>query len=191
MKAEIIFFGKRIDMAAQSRRRWLVVLIYAGLMALMVIGWFLDHWRTTGTYVLFAAFLANYLFLGGNTFGGLIKPFNGKAPRQTAQPSDLQLLKLYLFPKLIEPESNAFRNDERELRQRDYAHYLAFQAICVAVSLIWLVSASKISMPRLFSLLPISTDLLLYGLALVTVLLALTLPQAILLWTEPDMEAEG
>jgi hypothetical protein len=34
-------------------------------------------------------------------------------------------------------------------------------------------------------------DLTIYGLAMITWVLFETLPQAILLWTEPDMEAEG
>jgi hypothetical protein len=34
-------------------------------------------------------------------------------------------------------------------------------------------------------------NLVLFGLLMATLTVALTLPQAILLWTEPDMEAEG
>ena len=34
MKTELVLFGTRIHLASQSRRRWLVILVYAGLAAL-------------------------------------------------------------------------------------------------------------------------------------------------------------
>jgi hypothetical protein len=37
----------------------------------------------------------------------------------------------------------------------------------------------------------ISVDTLRYGVATTTVLISLTLPQAILLWNEPDMEKDA
>jgi hypothetical protein len=45
--------------------------------------------------------------------------------------------------------------------------------------------------PRLLARLSIPVDMLLYGLVTASVIVAITLPQAILLWTEPDMEPEA
>ncbi len=45
--------------------------------------------------------------------------------------------------------------------------------------------------PRLLERLSVPIDALLYGLATATAITAVTLPQAILLWTEPDMEEQG
>ena len=44
--------------------------------------------------------------------------------------------------------------------------------------------------PRLLAWLPGGPAIYLYGLVLATVVVSQTLPQAILLWTEPDMEPD-
>jgi hypothetical protein len=41
------------------------------------------------------------------------------------------------------------------------------------------------------SWIPMPPDAIYYGLTLVAIILFLTLPQAILLWTEPDMEEQS
>jgi hypothetical protein len=187
MKAELFLLGKRINMAARSRRRWLVAAIYAVLAVLMAAGWFLDHWRETGCYMFFATLFINRLFLGGYYFGGLVKPFNGKASRRAEGISDLQLLLRIYRP---EPVDSEYRNDEREIDQRGRAHYLAYQVLTCAFLLLWVISSWKTFRPSLLAWLPVSADLLLDGLILVAILTALTLPQAILLWSEPDMEQE-
>ena len=55
---------ERIDMAP---RDIVVVLIYVGMAALMAGLWPMDHWHTTGAYMIFATLLANRLFLAGIT----------------------------------------------------------------------------------------------------------------------------
>ena len=89
------------------------------------------------------------------------------------------------------PEENEYRSDERELRQRDRAHYQAYQALTFSLAGMWLLAIWKLHAPRLLSWLSVSADVLLYGLVLAVIVVSLTLPQAILLWTEPDMEAEA
>ena len=185
MKAELIILGKRLDMAPRAHRQAMVVLIYAGLACLMAAFWFLDRWHTTGVYMIFATILVNRLLLGGYNFGGLIKPFNGRAPIQHIQPSPFMVLGLRLYRP--EPEASDYRNDERELQQRDHAHYLAYQAVAVTLVLVWFISNLKMTMPRLMSFVPVAADTLLYGLTLAAIVTSQTLPQAILLWTEPDM----
>lgn len=189
MNAELVFFGKSLSMAARQRRRVLVVSIYASLAALMTALWFFGHWRGTSAYVFWAAMLACRLFLGGYYGGGLVKPFNGKAPKQSSMPPPLLLLKLHIYQSMPAPEA-AYRNDEREVHQRDHAHYLAYQVLGVALLAPWLLATLRVIKPELPSRFPMSPDEMYLGLLMIAVMLFLTLPQSILLWTEPDMEAE-
>jgi hypothetical protein len=185
MRAELAFFGKSLDMAPQAHRRTLVVLIYVALAALMAGLFFADHWRVSGYYLVLATFLVNRLFLGGYNFGGLIKPFNGKPPQRTEVPPFL-LLALRVYRP--EPAESEYRSDERELQQRDRAHYQAYQTLAVVLAVLWLLTSWNTFKPQLLAWVPGSANLLIYGLVLAAIVAALTLPQAILLWTEPDME---
>jgi hypothetical protein len=56
-----------------------------------------------------------------------------------------------------------------------------------SLAIIWLLTNWKLNAPKLMSFLPIPADQLLYGLTLAAVVVALTLPQALLLWKEPDL----
>jgi len=189
MKAELVLMGKRVDMAPQAHRRALVALIYTTLAVLMAALFLADHWRTTGYYLVIATFLINRLFLGGYNFGGLIKPFSGKPPQRSEAPSPFLLLALRVYQP--EPSRSEYRSDERELQQRDRAHYQAYQGLAVLMAVLWMLTGWSTFAPKLLAWVPGSPALLIYGLVLATVVLVLTLPQAILLWTEPDMEEEG
>jgi hypothetical protein len=173
-------------MAPQTHRRTLVVLIYAGLAALMVGCWLLDRWHVTGVYMIFATILVNRVLLGGYNTGGLIKKFDGKTPRQRMALPPFLVLGLRLYEP--EPEERDYRNDEREVAQRDRAHYQAYQVLVFALMTIWLLSDWRAMSPKMLAWLPVSADLLLYGLVLAAIMLSQTLPQSILLWNEPDME---
>ena len=190
MNAELVLFGMRVNMAQRQRRRLLVVLIYTALAVLMAVLWYFSHWRGTG-YVFWACLLACRWFLGGYYAGGLVKPFNGKAPKRSDMPPPLLLLKLRVYRPVLAADEPAYRNDERELHQRDHAHYLAYQALGVAVLVPWLLSSLRIIKPGLLGGIPMSPDEMYYGFLMAALTLFLTLPQAILLWTEPDMEREG
>lgn len=186
MRAELVLLGKRVDMASRMYRRALVVLIYACFAILMAIFWVLDRWHTSGVYMIFATFLVNRFFLGGYYFGGLVKPFNGKAPRRSDAPPPFVMFALRMWKP--DPQPNEYRNDERELEQRDRAHYLSYQTLTLALVVMWLIADWKMNLPRLLAWIPVSADVLMYGFALSACIVAITLPQAILLWTEPDME---
>ena len=186
MKAELVLMGRRLDMAPRTNRQALVVLIYVGLAALMTGLWFIDRWHASGYWMIFASLFVSRIFLGGQTTGGLIKPFSGKGPRSSPRAPSLLALGLRLYDP--RPEERVYENDERELRQRDRVHYWAYQALVVALLGIWLLTSLKINAPRLAGLLHVSAGRLLYGLVLATIIVSVTLPQAILLWTEPDME---
>jgi hypothetical protein len=188
MRAELVLMGRRIDMAPRAHRRTLVILIYSTLAALMAGACLLDRWRATGFYLVLATFLMNRLFLGGYNFGGLVKPFNGKPPRRSEVPPPFLLLALRVYRP--EPGENEYRNDERELARRDRAHYQAYQALTMGLALMWLLADWRLYAPRLVAWLPGGADLAIYGLILAGILLSLTLPQVILLWSEPDMEED-
>jgi len=192
MRAELVFMGRRVDMARRARRRGLVVAIYAGLVLLIVGSWFLDHWRVTTAYLLFATIAVNRLFLRGQYFGGLIKPFKGKPPRRVFGELSFAfplVLKLGLYRP--EPDESEFRNDERETHQRDRAHYLAYAPLSLGLCLLWLASDWSLHTPKLLTWIPMEQELVVPGLIQVLLVMFLTLPQAILLWTEPDMEDAG
>lgn len=173
------------NMETQTARRRLVLAVYALLTLLVAAGWFLDHLRTTGIYVYFAAIFINYVAFGGYSSGGLIKPFSGKGPRNAPLPSSLLELELRVAGAPLDRDSSEYRNDEREIARRDRVHYQAYQAVILLLCPIWLVATWENHPPHFISapLLPI----LLYLIALPAILLAITLPQAILLWTEPDL----
>ena len=192
MNAELVLLGKRVDMARRARRRVLVAAIYVCLAALMAIFWFVDHWRATSPFLIFAAMGSCQLFLGGYYRGGLVKPFNGKGPRpETAQPSGLMALGLAMriYRPSPEADNSSYRNDEWELARRDRAHYSAYQVAAMAPILLWFIEYLKLEVPRLGARIP--SDQLIYGLLLISIVVFMTLPQSILLWTEPDMDAAG
>jgi hypothetical protein len=191
MNADIVILGRRISMASQTRRRALVVALYTAMAVLMVVLFISTGWRGTGGIVIWAAIFACRFFLGGYYAGGLVKPFNGKSPKQYEQPPSLLALKLRVYQPMPAEDDSAWRSDERELHQRDHAHYLAFQAVGVAVCVPMLIASMRLIRPSLMSWIPMPPDAMYYGLTLVAIILFLTLPQAILLWTEPDMEEQN
>jgi hypothetical protein len=191
MNAEVVILGRRISMARQTRRRALVVVIYAAFTVLITVLWIFTGWRGTGAYVIWAALFACRFFLGGYYTGGLVKPFNGKAPKEPQMAPSLLALKLRVHQPLPTRDGSAHRNDERELHQRDHAHYLAFQAVGIAVCVPMFIASLRLIRPSLMSWIPMQPDAMYYGLTLVALILFLTLPQAILLWTEPDMEEQN
>ena len=189
MRAEIAIFGKRIDMSARARRRALVVLMYLAFAVLLAILWNSTHWRATGAWVIWAVRAACRLFIGGYYSSGLVKPFNGKAPQQLWLPPSLQALRLNFYRPVLAADKEAYSNDERELTQRDRAHYTAYQILAAFLLVPMFVASLRTSSGRdLLDRLAIPPAEFCYGLTMIGVVLFFTLPQAILLWTEPDME---
>jgi hypothetical protein len=166
------------------------VAIYVVMAGLVTGMWFVDHWRTTGTYLYWVMLLACRLFLGGYYRGGLVKPFSNKPPRERVEPHPFLALGLRIYAT-VPVDDRAYRNDERELQQRDHAHYLAYQAVGVALVVPWMMADMRMLKPQWMHWAGMSADQILYGVMLAIVLIVFTLPQAILLWTEPDMEDVG
>ncbi len=188
MRTEFVLLGRCIDMASRARRRWLVALVYIGMAVIMAGCWFFDHWQGLSVILLYCtASLANSVFFGGIGFGGLIRPFNDKSRPFIHNPPAVRLLRWGLRPvPKFNVEDN--RNDERELHRRDHAHYGAYRALIAGISMLWLVAIWALLSPRRLDWGPMSANLVLFGAVMVILMAALTLPQAIILWTEPDME---
>jgi len=187
MNAELDFFGRRVSMAQRSRRRTMIVLIYF-FIAILVIGTCASpHLNDMGVYVIWTSLFACRLFLGGNAAGGLVKPFNSKLQERSEAAPSLLALKLRVYQPV--PGLGAdYRNDERELHQRDRAHYWAYQILGVSILVPWIT----LSFPKLGFLISHTLAIqIVRGMLLGSIALFLTLPQVILLWTEPDMEPDS
>ena len=191
MNAELVLLGKRVEMARRSRRRALVIGVYMGLAVVVALTWWLTGWRGTGVWVFWAIMLACRFFLGGYYRGGLVKPFVYRKPMNAEMPPPLLALKLRVYQPVLQADDDGFRNDERELVQRDRSHYQAYQAIGVLVAAEAFVASMRMLKPQLAAWMTVPPDQMYYGFALIILTLFLTLPQAILLWTEPDMEEQG
>ena len=179
-------FGFRME--KQSARRRLVIAVYAVLALLIAGGWLLDQLRTSGVYIFFTAYLINWGIFGGYGASGLIKPFSGKAPRQQSVPTSLVELELYRYGNLRSANDADYRNDEREVLRRDRVHYQAYQWMVGLLAWIWLLATWQHAPLSFMSARVLSMALYLFTIPVIV--LAITLPQAILLWTEPDMERE-
>lgn len=184
-KSNYSIFG--ISMERRSARRRLVVLAYVALATVcgLVIAFIRQY-----PYLYSNAAWVTSLFLtavfGWQGRGGLLKPFANKPPRQEA--AVVTAIELQLSPRtLLARDDESWRNDERELARRDLAHYRAYQPVTFAVILLVVLSAAA-NRPWTW----LSSTVLAqvnFGVALVTMVMAVTLPAAIILWTEPDIES--
>jgi len=176
-----------IPMQRRAARRRLVVVTYIVLAAICCFtAWFARTYTWSYGFALYAAVAVGIFVFGGQGRFGLIKAFPNKQPRP--EPPIVDLVRLHLAPESIPAADSAgLKNDERELSRRDRAHYLAFQPLSVVWFLALLLAAWALHPP---SWLPLNAILsLLFVLALVASILTITLPAAIILWNEPDMES--
>lgn len=162
------------------KRRWMVAAYYAGAIALAPVGIEALHWgifrrSTLGAGVFFPLVTAFVGLLGGVSPGGPVRPFAQPKARAagSAPPSGLS-------PGSRKRPIIETPLDERDRAIRDRAHYQAMIALRIAVGLfavaIWVaIDLKSSSLGRVAGV----------G-AYALVVLAMTLPQAILLWTEPD-----
>ncbi len=126
--------------------------------AALLVSWFVFY-GTLAVLLIFLAFTRLCRFLGGRSYrGGLLPSFDG--------------------------------GDERELIRRYRAHYVTYEYLDLAF-LPALVAAIFKANPHNLPANPalrIFFGQLPYGLLVAAGILYYTLPQAMLLWTEPDME---
>jgi len=169
-----------IPLARRSARRWLVVGFWVLILAFAVYFPLLLRMRPT-----FFGLPANWAFqfalllislLGGHDRRGLVRDFHGRTPEEG--PADYSFMTPDDIAARKEAESQN-RLDERDVRLRNAAHYRAYAAVRWIAFLVVFAAMTDPSLD--FARLRQSLVLLLF-------LIIQTLPQSILLWTEPDME---
>jgi len=159
VKTELAIGNIHLNLATRARRRWVVAAFYAAFAALLAV-WFL--WGSTASTPGLALFL---FFALGLSFIG------GRSSRRGLVPPDEV-------------------GDERELLRRYRAHYLVYNwldMLCIPA----FFAAIAVNSPAVHHAGPAVQTLvgrLAWTLLMAVGILFYTLPQAILLWTEPDME---
>jgi peptidoglycan/LPS O-acetylase OafA/YrhL len=178
-----------IPMQRRATRRKLVVLTYIVLAVLCAATLLLvQYYSYTFSYALYAAVAVGIFVFGGQGPYGLIKAFANKPPRPESPIVDL--VRLHLEPMSIgTPDTSAWKNDERELARRDAAHYLAYQPLAIAFLLVLPLAAWAVHPPHWASVAVLLN--LILSVALIASVLAVTLPSAIILWTEPDIDTQS
>ncbi len=181
-----------ISMERQTTRRKLVVLVYAVLGAVCVASVvFAQTEPFLYSWAIYATMLVAFFVFGGSGRYGLIKPFPNKPPRP--EPVMVDVVRLQLSPMTAgTPDESSWRNDERELSRRDRAHYQAFQVIGIALMVILVVVTfglrSAMGLRHAEWLTATLALNVIYAVALLGSMLVVTLPAAIILWNEPDMD---
>ena len=158
MKTAFVFLGIRINIASRARRRWLVALIYAAF-ALMDFAWFWLDGKSPLGWLPVAALFFLARFIGGRTYeGGLLPSYEG--------------------------------GDERERIRRYHASYLAYNYVDLAFlpAILFAFAQNGPEAQRGGPAMHLLLGNLTWGMFAAAVILYYTLPQAILLCSEPDME---
>ncbi len=119
MKTELKFAGSRITMHSQLRRRVLVVLIYAGSVALFAGSWYLDHWGISAMFAFVASVFLGRGFRGGFDYHGLVRPFNP------------EWMWMQSWRPVSETVVRECRSDERDIRFRDRAHFYSHNVLSI------------------------------------------------------------
>ncbi len=168
-----------ISLRTVAHRRALVLAFYGLLLAFVSI--------PLCRHRFMPAILAGQVFYLGSFFGGIrgagvVKPYSESVP--PTDPSVLDPISLNLSGRM--PFSSpSYLLDEREVHTRDRAHYRAY----------WILSLSAILALALYwGALEWKADLLRNNdgtLAWLAVVYLLSLPQSVILWTEPEPMAEG
>jgi hypothetical protein len=151
-----------MDMARRSNRRWLVAVTYVALLALGAIVWTLGGNRGEAR-AFTLLLLVTSLFVNGIVFGGY-GCWGLIRPFNTRTPLGLH---------------TAWHNDERDLRRRDRMHFYAYRIVVSLFLLGYFLGRDLFQHPQVGNALLVSA-----------LVLGLTMPQALLLWIEPDMEFE-
>lgn len=174
-----------VSLRRQKTRRWLLGIYWCGLIPLFCIGFsrFAFGSRGGNSFVLNCAIWAAFwvaAVLGGVRAGGWVKPFRPQRPMR----GEVQPLFSRPEPTPGELVAQEVALDERETMRRDHIHFAAYSILQIAVYIVFLAYL-VVGMWR--------QELLgRLGLALLFLLTlaSWSLPQSIILWTEPDMEEQ-
>lgn len=190
MFEETSLFG--ISMAPRANRRALVVITYV-FTALVIAGCFLlMHWvsampgRSIAKIVLslFAwvpLFLVQFIIPGSGTHKGI---FGRLVPEQTFSYRKLTLIHTLGIARSV-PDEQA-PGDEREIMVRNTAYFLAFK-IVAWYAFVFLFGCI---VPLVNGDSQVARTVAAVA-AIPIVVMLFTLPQAIIIWTEPDLPEDG
>jgi len=167
MKTEYAVGNIRIHFESRARRRWFVAFIYTVLVA----------------YAALAAFEI--------TQRSLNRTETTTAAWIVAR-CGILFVALWIVFTWVAGDMRA-RGDEREMHRRDHAHFRAYYFVGYGIMAAFFASFFAEPNP-ITPLLPLALRTFLVKLPqmllMATIFIYITLPQAILLWTEPDMETE-
>lgn len=159
MKTEFSIGNSRFDITTRARRRWLVGLVYF-VIAMLVLAWSSGLFGLAHSYIVIAIVLLAFKFFGTRTSPGALAGF-------------------------------VRAGDERERQRWDRAHSIAYDWISwmliVALFMAWLRSPNPL-VPLLGASSKTIVDNLAEALLMGGLIVYFTIPQAIFLWSEPDME---
>ena len=151
----------RIRFESRARRRGFVALFYTVLAVWILATVFLNAEKTTGAWTV----------TGCGTLA----------------------VALLLFFWSIAGDMNA-RGDEREMRRREHAHFRAYRILGIFMTAVFVPYLCFAGSSPITSRMPAALRGYLMQLPIALfiafVFLYVSLPQAILLWTEPDMDCE-
>jgi hypothetical protein len=163
-----------ISMVSRERRRWLVVLCYAALSLLILLSFAASSESARFILVLFAMF-------AGTCIQFVIFY---KLAKDTVLPvqEDIGPIRLGLSRNALSHNS---KPDERQVAVRNAAYYRAYRLVATYLLLIMPVASLRVNGAAALN------EVLLGLIALSFIVLVYTLPQAIILWTEPDIPGEA
>lgn len=150
-----------LNMTRRSNRRWVVAVTYAALLASWAILWTMGRGEALTFPFLL---LVTSLFVNGVIFGGY-GCWGLIRPFNTNKPFGF---------------GTPSHNDERDLRRRDRMHFYAYRIVVSLVVLGYFLGRTSFGHPQVGNALIVGA-----------LILGLTLPQALLLWIEPDMDFEA
>ncbi|HEX4007114.1 MAG TPA: hypothetical protein VHX60_13145 [Acidobacteriaceae bacterium] len=174
-------------------------MFYGAYLAFIVAAWAMDSGGYAAGFLTLEFTILASPILGGYIGGwfkpgsvGLVKPFGGNETlRFASRIADIPILGR-IHSAMI--DSREMRNDERDLNRRDRAHYRAYRVLALLVMLgFTLEFLNDRRFPALESV-GISINASQHAVSALLQMgynLAITLPSAILLWTEPDLMSEA
>jgi hypothetical protein len=198
MKTGLRLFGLHLNMASQSRRRWLVTFFYAIFLVLIVASWMAGPSGNGASvaameFTIFAGPILGGYLTGWSRYSqtGIVKPFGGNEVLKYCSKDSRSALSRFFYPYPKHPDADEIRNDERDLNRRNYAHYLAYRILGVLFGVAFLIDFMSSSRTHTLAWTGFSVPTahhMIRAILQAGYVLTLTLPAAILLWTEPDME---
>src|SRR5579859_8031942 len=177
MSDSLTFSG--ISMGLRKNRRLLVTVMYAIPLACIVMILVAPSWfRQLGPLSRQSITLASILiFLAPPHWFTKLAKFAPLGQR----PVSVEITRLGLTPGPRDP----YDPDERQATIRNAAHYHAFRFVIYYAGVLFLALMFSDSLERA------TAHRLVMALVLLLVFMVLTLPQAIILWTEPDVPEEA